>query len=114
MRDVPEAPLKFEPDGKTYRFSAPVATGKLIADTVLPTVMASPRGSEDGRPVPTNVASPCGCGDGRQPTKCGVPSGIRTRVTALKGRRPGPLDDRDVGNAEGELVGPPGIEPGTP
>src|SRR5262249_5906575 len=26
----------------------------------------------------------------------GVPDGIRTRVTALKGRRPRPLDDRDV------------------
>src|SRR5262245_31846043 len=26
----------------------------------------------------------------------GVPDGIRTRVTALKGRRPRPLDDRDI------------------
>lgn len=41
LRDVLEAPLKFEPDGKTYRFSAPVATGKLIADTVLPHVPMS-------------------------------------------------------------------------
>ncbi len=28
--------------------------------------------------------------------KCGVPSGIRTRVLALKGPRPGPLDDGDA------------------
>ena len=46
LRDVLEAPLRFEPDGKTYKFSAPVATGKLIADTVLPTMMASPTGFE--------------------------------------------------------------------
>jgi len=45
LREVLEAPLKFEPDGKTYRFSAPVATGKLIADTVLPTVVVSGSGS---------------------------------------------------------------------
>jgi hypothetical protein len=56
---VLEAPLKFEPDGKTYRFSA-VATGKPIADTVLPTVTASPGRSEDGRqlPMPFEMASP--------------------------------------------------------
>src|SRR5687768_1906359 len=29
-------------------------------------------------------------------TKCGVPNGIRTRVLALKGPRPGPLDDGDT------------------
>ena len=29
-------------------------------------------------------------------TECGVPNGIRTRVLALKGPRPGPLDDGDV------------------
>ena len=28
--------------------------------------------------------------------RCGVPNGIRTRVLALKGPRPGPLDDGDV------------------
>ncbi len=28
-------------------------------------------------------------------TRCGVPNGIRTRVLALKGPRPGPLDDGD-------------------
>src|SRR5438552_11501658 len=32
---------------------------------------------------------------GRVGTKCGVPNGIRTRVLALKGPRPGPLDDGD-------------------
>jgi hypothetical protein len=41
-----KAPLKFERDGKTYRFSAPVATGKLIAGAMLPTFMASPMGGE--------------------------------------------------------------------
>ena len=52
LREVLEAPLKFEPDGKTYRFSAPVATGRLIADTVL-------------LHVPIKVASP-GIGDWNQ------------------------------------------------
>lgn len=28
--------------------------------------------------------------------KYGVPSGVRTRVAALKGRRPRPLDDGDL------------------
>ena len=28
--------------------------------------------------------------------ECGVPTGIRTPVTAVKGRCPRPLDDRDV------------------
>jgi hypothetical protein len=46
LREVLEAPLKFTPDGKTYRFSAPVATGKLIAGAVLPTCVASPTGFE--------------------------------------------------------------------
>ena len=32
--------------------------------------------------------------DGPRPS-CGVPNGIRTRVLALKGPRPGPLDDGD-------------------
>jgi site-specific DNA recombinase len=48
LREVLEAPLKFEADGKTYRFSAPVATGTLIAGAVLPTRMASPPGFEPG------------------------------------------------------------------
>src|SRR6185437_1266681 len=39
----------------------------------------------------------------------GVPDGIRTRVTAVKGRCPGPLDD---GDARGEwTAGPPYPEP---
>lgn len=46
LREVLEAPLRFTPDGKTYRFTAPVATGKLIAGAVLPTNMASPRGPD--------------------------------------------------------------------
>jgi len=43
LREVLEAPLKFERDGKTYRFRAPVATGKLIAGAVLPIKVASPQ-----------------------------------------------------------------------
>ncbi len=57
LREVLEAPLRFERDGKTYRFSGPVATGKLIAGVVLPTKGASPRGGDRGR-QPTSVASP--------------------------------------------------------
>ena len=34
LREVLEAPLRFERDGRTYRFSGPVATGKLIAGAV--------------------------------------------------------------------------------
>jgi hypothetical protein len=49
LREVPEAPLRFTPDGKTYRFTAPVATGELIAGAVLPTKGTSPRGVEAGR-----------------------------------------------------------------
>jgi hypothetical protein len=48
LREVLEAPLRFTPDGKTYRFTAPIATGKLIAGVVLPTNMASPPGFEPG------------------------------------------------------------------
>src|ERR1043165_4900776 len=40
----------------------------------------------------------------------GVPNGIRTRVAAVKGRCPGPLDDGDVSR---NLVSPVGIEPTT-
>jgi hypothetical protein len=52
---VLEAPLKFEPDGTTCRFSAPVATGKLIADAVLPAVVVS---ASDSWQEPTKVAFP--------------------------------------------------------
>lgn len=38
----------------------------------------------------------------------GSPYGIRTRVTALRGRRPEPLDER------ASLVADPGFEPGYP
>ena len=46
LREVLESPLRFTPDGKTYRFTAAVATGKLIAGAVLPTFVASPTGFE--------------------------------------------------------------------
>src|SRR6266511_5938110 len=46
-----------------------------------------------------------------------VPSGIRTRVAAVKGRCPGPLDDGDGGWSSGEpgrdRMSPVGIEPTT-
>jgi site-specific DNA recombinase len=48
LREVLEAPLRFVPDGKTYRFSGPVATGRLVAGVALPTKMASPPGFEPG------------------------------------------------------------------
>lgn len=41
LREVLAAPLKFTRDGRTYRFSAPVVTGQLIAGAVLPTKVAS-------------------------------------------------------------------------
>lgn len=44
LREVLEAPLRFERKGKTYRFSGAVATGKLIAGVVVPTNVASPTG----------------------------------------------------------------------
>ena len=41
--------------------------------------------------------------------KFGVPSGSRTRVSAVKGRRPGPLDDGDLKtNCEGRTKGTDG------
>ena len=42
LREVLEAPLRFTTEGKTYGFTGPVATGKLIAGAVLPTYVASP------------------------------------------------------------------------
>ena len=38
----------------------------------------------------------------------GIPNGIRTRVAALKGRSPRPLDDGDVGGGAAAGAGPPG------
>ncbi len=49
-----------------------------------------------------------------------VPTGIRTRVSALKGPRPRPLDDGDqciddlAIDDDAQMVGPLGIEPRTP
>jgi hypothetical protein len=59
LREVLEAPLRFTPDGRTYRFTAPVATGKLIAGAVLPTKMASPRGGLTNRiAISTSIYRP--------------------------------------------------------
>jgi hypothetical protein len=57
LREVLAAPLRFTPDGKTYRFTAAVATGELIAGAVLPTKGTSPTGSvrEWTREVPGEV-----------------------------------------------------------
>jgi hypothetical protein len=44
LREVLAEPFQFSRDGRTYRFSAPVITGHLIAGMVLPTKVASPRG----------------------------------------------------------------------
>jgi hypothetical protein len=49
LREVLEGPLRFTPEGKTYRFSGPVAIGRVIAGAVL---------EKDG--APTNMASPAG------------------------------------------------------
>ena len=42
----------------------------------------------------------------RQKYESGVPSGIRTRVLALKGPRPGPLDDGDNDTGERSRLAP--------
>ena len=59
------------------------------------------------------VVSPTGTDGGyveeKSRTGSGVPSGIRTRVAAVKGRCPRPLDDRDV---EGERSILPHLAPG--
>src|SRR5262245_33992470 len=51
------------------------------------------------RPPPP-LAAPAGLRRGslrlHSRAKAGVPGGIRTRVTGVKGRRPGPLDDGDL------------------
>jgi hypothetical protein len=61
LREVLETPLKFEPDGKTYRFSGRVATGKLIADTVLPAASYAPTkmASPPGFGLRARMAKPC-------------------------------------------------------
>ena len=41
----------------------------------------------------------------------GIPKGIRTPVTAVKGRCPRPLDDGDTRTSKKVLVEPSGIEP---
>lgn len=43
--------------------------------------------------VPPAARQSCGKGAGARAVAGGAPNGIRTRATALKGRRPGPLDD---------------------
>jgi hypothetical protein len=47
LKEMLEGPLRFTPEGKTYRFVGPVATGRLITGMVgLPPNMASPAGFE--------------------------------------------------------------------
>lgn len=45
---------------------------------------------------------------------CGGPSGIRTRVAALKGLCPRPLDDGTILDCSAVLVNRGGLEPPTP
>ena len=43
LREVLAGPLRFTPEGKTYRFEGEAAIGRLVAGIVgLPTVVASP------------------------------------------------------------------------
>ena len=42
LREVLEAPLRFEPDGPVYKFSGVVATGTLVSGAVLSECVASP------------------------------------------------------------------------
>jgi hypothetical protein len=45
LREVLAGPLRFTPDGKTYRFEGEAVIGQLVAGMVgLPTVLASPTG----------------------------------------------------------------------
>ena len=66
LREILDGPIYFKPEGNAYRFSGTDRRGREISDLV------------GGTPF------------------CGVPTGIRTRVSALKGPRPRPLDDGDV------------------
>ncbi len=47
LREVLEGPLRFTPEGKSYRFEGEVATGRLVAGLITPCV-ASPEGGERG------------------------------------------------------------------
>src|SRR3954465_1305558 len=75
----------------------------------------APRGGAEGGD-PRNAESPRPGGSGA--LACCSPEGIRTLATAVRGRRPGPLDDGAVqccrGTASGDrcfLAGVPGLEP---
>jgi hypothetical protein len=43
-----EGPIRFTPDGKTYRFVGSIATGRLIAGMVFPPKGSSPTGFDEG------------------------------------------------------------------
>jgi hypothetical protein len=60
LRKVLAEPIRFTPDGRSYRFRGRTRMGELIAGAVLPTCVASPGGSKQGRALPTKVASPTG------------------------------------------------------
>ncbi len=66
LREVLDGPVRFAAEGNQYRFAGSTTTGQLIAGFLGDSYLS------------------------------GVPNGIRTRVLALKGPRPGPLDDGDV------------------
>ena len=64
LREVLEGPLRFTPDGKVYRFTGQVATGRLITEAVLPTLRASPGGRDGVDKVPGTSGSPRDIRDG--------------------------------------------------
>ena len=71
LREMLDGPIYFTPDGTAYHFTGKDRRGRLVAGLI------------DGLLTGTTIS--------------GVPTGIRTRVSALKGPRPRPLDDGDVG-----------------
>jgi hypothetical protein len=74
---------------RAWRGTCPAAAPIRRAPGIPRTANRRPRTSGDGR-ARRSVENPYRAGDS------GVPNGIRTRVTAVKGRCPRPLDDGDV------------------
>jgi DNA invertase Pin-like site-specific DNA recombinase/chorismate mutase len=90
LNEMLEGPLRFTPDGKTYKFAGPVVTGRMIAGMVFPPNVASPRGrAVEWKRVPPSVASPAATvGDvdaaESENTRCGVPNGSRQRCITFR------------------------------
>ena len=89
-------PVTGEVDG--YDFEAPTRFDKLFTGIAVERpvgVDEGPLGSEGIGPEDTSMVTTGGCSKGVSRKRGGVPNGIRTRVLALKGPRPRPLDDGD-------------------